>query len=64
MSDTADSTDRDVSSMSNDGHSVTLLSPSEQVVEDRRLAERSGLKRTKPLLGFFRMFKIASRDVP
>lgn len=57
-------TDRDVSSVSTDGHSTSFLSPAEQAAEDRRLAEREGLKKTKPLGQFFRMFRIQSQDRP
>jgi hypothetical protein len=64
MSDESDAAERDVASVSTDGHSVQLLSPSEQAVEDRRQAERSSLKKSRPILGFFRMFRISSRDVP
>lgn len=60
----SDSTDRDVSSVSQDGHSVSFLSPDDQAKEDRRLAERAGLKKTKRLKSFFRMFRVTNRDVP
>lgn len=56
--------ERDVQSTSQDGHSVSFLSPADQAAEDRRRAERCGLKRTKPLHQFFRMFRIMTRDVP
>lgn len=64
MSDSAEPTDRDVASHTGDGHSVQFVSPSEQAAEDRRRAERCGLKRSKPLANFFRMFRINTRDVP
>lgn len=57
-------TDRDVSSVSTDGHSTSFLTPKEQAEEDRRLAERTGLKRTKSLSQFFRTFRIRSEDRP
>lgn len=56
--------DRDVSSVSTDGHAVSFLSPADQTIEDRRQAERAGLNRRKPLSSFFRMFGIRTRDVP
>ncbi|MGC1274766.1 MAG: hypothetical protein WBC44_13755 [Planctomycetaceae bacterium] len=56
--------DRDVKSVTNDGHSVSFLSPAEQATEDRRRAERCGLKRSKPLQQFFRMFRITTQDRP
>lgn len=59
-----DSGDRDVSSLTNDGHSVSFLSPSDQAAEDRRRAERRGLRRSKPLHQFFRMFRITTQDRP
>lgn len=56
--------ERDVQSMTNDGQSVTFLSPDDQAKEDRRQAESAGLKRNRTLRHFFRMFRVTTRDVP
>lgn len=55
---------RNVKSVANDQTSVSYLSPAEQAAEDRRQAERSGLKRTKRLANFFRIFKVNVQDRP
>ena len=55
---------RDVASLTNDGHSVQFVSPSEQAREDQRRAERCGLKRNRSLAGFLRMFRISTKDRP
>ena len=56
--------DRQLKSMSVDNESVTYLSPAEQAAEDRRKAEKKGLKRTKSLATFFRIFGISTQDRP
>lgn len=61
---TEEELERDVQSVTNDGHSATFLSPDDQAKEDRRRAERCGLKRNKALKQFFRMFRIQTRDAP
>ena len=55
---------RDVKSIDVDGQSTTFLSPAEQAQEDRRQAERAGLKKTRSPKDFFRMFRITSADRP
>lgn len=59
-----DAGERDVQSVTTDGHSVSYVSPSEQAREDQRRAQQCGLKRTRSLAGFLRMFRISTRDVP
>lgn len=63
MSESSD-TDRDVSSVSVDGEATSFLSPTEQAAEDRRLADRNNLKKTKRLSQFFRITRVTTRDVP
>lgn len=58
-----ESTPREVASVSNDGHSVTFLTPEQQRQADRNQAEAAGLKRNK-LKNFFRTFRVSTRDVP
>jgi len=53
---------RDAKSVTNDGTTVSFLSPAEQAAEDRRRSEREGLKRSKPLANFFRIFKTRTED--
>lgn len=55
---------RDIKSTTNDGQQVTYLSPEEQAQEDRRQAEKSGLKKTKRLSNFLRMFRVSTQDRP
>jgi hypothetical protein len=57
-------TERGVASTTTDGHSVTFLTPEQQAQEDRRQSEQQGLKRSKPLRHFFRMFRVTARDIP
>lgn len=62
--DETEDTGRDVQSMTNDGHSISFLSPGDQAKEDQRKAQQCGLKRTRSLARFLRMFRISTRDVP
>lgn len=57
-------TDRDVSSVSVDGEATAFLSPSEQTVEDRRLADRQNLNKRKRLSHFFRISRMTTQDRP
>lgn len=60
----SESNPRDVQSVTVDGQTVSYVPPEQQAKEDRRQAERRGLKRNKPLAGFFRMFRITMQDRP
>lgn len=64
MTESADPAPRDVESLDVDGQRTQFLRPDDQAREDRRQAERRGLRRRHSLASFFRMFSIRTQDRP
>lgn len=55
---------RDIQSTTSDGHTTQFVTPSEQIKEDARKAGKKALRRNKPLINFFRTFRIVTQDRP